>query len=81
MMAGGLRFAIVITHDSADDVAVASLQSRDISVQCQIFTMLVVSPMADAMTDIVEKRARLELNTRLRREVMDGLKLIKKHEA
>lgn len=67
MMAGRLRFAIVIAHDSADDVAVASLESRDIPVERQIFTMLVVSPMADAMTDIVEKRARLKLNTRLRR--------------
>lgn len=81
MMAGGLRFAIVITHDSADDVAVASLQSRDISVQCQIFPMLVVPPVADAMADIVKKRPRLKLNARLRRQVMDGLKLIEKHEA
>ena len=81
MMACRFRFAIVIPDDRTDDVAVAPVESRDISVERQIFTVLVVAAVTDAMTNIMEKRAGLKLHARLWGQMVDGLKLIKEHEA
>jgi len=47
-------FTIVIANDGGDDVAVASIQPRDVAIEGQIFTVLVVAAMADAVTDVVK---------------------------
>ena len=62
VMAGGLRFAIVITNDGRDDVAVAPFEAGNVAIEGEIFPMFVVTAMADAMTDIVKESTSLQLN-------------------
>ena len=75
----GLGFAIVVADDGCDDAAVAAIKTGDVAIEGEVFTMLMVSAMADAMADVMQERACFEQNARLRGEVMDGLQLVKKH--
>ena len=43
--------------------------------------MFVMAAMADAMTGIVEKSAGFQLDAGLRRQMVDGLQLVKQHDA
>ena len=81
MVAVGLGLAVVVANDSGDDLAIAAFEAGDIAVEGEIFAMLVMAAVTDAMTDIVEKRARFELHARLNRQVVERLKLIEEHEA
>lgn len=81
VMTVGISFAVVIADHGGDDVAVASFEAGDIAVEGQIFAVLVVTAVADAMTDVMEKRASFELDASLNGEMVDGLELIEEHEA
>src|SRR6516164_9728213 len=81
MMAGGFGLAIVVAHDGANDVAIAPFEARDVAVERQVFAVLVVAPVADAMANVMEKGAGLKLHAGLGWQVVNGLKLIKEHEA
>lgn len=80
VVASRLRLAIVVTHNGSDQVAIASFQSRDVPIEGEVFAVFVVRPMADAVTDIVEKRSGFQLDAGLRRKMVNGLELIEKHE-
>ena len=45
----GFGLAVVITDDGGDDVAVAAVQSGNIAVQGQVFAVLVVAAVTDAV--------------------------------
>ena len=79
MMARRFRLAVVVTHNGGDEITVASLKPRDIAIQREIFSVLVVSAMADHVTNIVQERASLQLNACLRGQMVHRLKLIKEH--
>ena len=81
MVLGRLRLAVVVTHNGADNLPVASVETWNIAVQRQIFSMFMVATVADAMADIVEQRAGFQLNAGLHRHVVHGLKLVEKHDA
>jgi hypothetical protein len=76
---GGL--AIMIANDGGDDVAVAAIEAGDVAVEGEIFAVLVVAAMRDAMADVVKERAGFEFNAGLRWEMMKRLEVIEKHEA
>jgi hypothetical protein len=76
---GGL--AIVIADDGGDDVAVAAFEAGDVAVEGEIFAVLVVAAMSDAMANVVKERAGFEFNAGLRGEVMERLEVIEEHEA
>jgi hypothetical protein len=73
MVSVGGGLAIVIAHDCADEVAIAALESRDIAVESEVFAMLVMATVADAVTDIMEEGAGFELNAGLRGQMVNGL--------
>jgi hypothetical protein len=54
--------AIVIANDGGDDVAVAGFEPGDVAVEGEIFAMLVVAAMGDAMADVVKERAGFEFD-------------------
>lgn len=65
MVASGFRLTVVIADDGSDDVAIAAVQTGDVSIQGQIFPVLVVGAMADAMAQIVKKGAGFQLDAGL----------------
>jgi hypothetical protein len=77
----GSGLAIVIANDGGDDVAVAAFQAGDVAVEGEIFSMLVVAAMGDAMADVVKERAGFEFNAGLGGEMMQRLQVIEEHEA
>ena len=81
MVAGWFGFAVVIADERAHHAAVAAFEARYVAIQREVFSMLVVAAMTDAMAYIMQERAGFELDARLRRQVMHGLKLVKKHQA
>ena len=60
VMAGRLRFAVVITHQGSDDGTVAPFQARNVTIQRQIFAVLVMPVMADGVADVVKQRGGLK---------------------
>ena len=81
MVAVRLGLAIVVANDGGDNLAIAAFEAGDIAVEGEIFAMLVMAAVTDAMTDVVEKRASFELHARLNRQMVERLKLIEEHEA
>ena len=81
MIGVGRGFAIVIADDGGDDIAVAAFEAGDVAVESEIFGVLVVAAMGDAMADVMEERAGFELYAGLRRHVVERLKVIEEHEA
>jgi len=81
MMALGIGLAIVVTNDGRNDVTVAAFQAWNVAIESQVFAVLVMSAMADAVPDVVEEGAGFELDAGLRRKMMNSLELIKEHEA
>src|SRR5580692_8287921 len=77
----GRGFAIVIANDGGDNVAVAAFEAGDVTVKGQIFAVLVVAAMSDAMADVVNERAGFELDAGLSREMMQRLEMIEEHDA
>ena len=61
----GRGFAIVIADDGGDDIAVAAFEAGDVAVEREIFAVLVVAAMGDAMADVVKERAGFELDASL----------------
>ena len=61
----GSGLAIVIANDGGDDIAVAAIEAGDVAVEGEIFTVLVVAAMGDAMADVVKERAGFELDASL----------------
>src|SRR5580693_5454416 len=49
----GRGLAVVIANDGGDDVAVAAFEAGDVAVEGEIFAVLVVAAMSDAMADVV----------------------------
>jgi hypothetical protein len=77
----GRGLAIVITNDGGDDVAVAAFEAWDVAVEGEVFAMLVVAAMGDAMADVVKERTGFELDASLRGEMMQWLEVIEEHDA
>jgi hypothetical protein len=61
-MASRFGLAVVIANQRGDDRAIAAFETGDVPIQRQVFAVLVVSAMADAVTGIVEQRASFEQN-------------------
>ena len=76
----GSGLAIVIANDGGDDVAVAGFEAGDVAVEGEIFAMLVVAAMGDAMADVVEERPRFEFDASMMRQVMQRLEVIEEHD-
>lgn len=57
-----LRLTIVIADNRGDNVAIASFETRDVAVQSEIFPMLMVATVADAVAEIVKQRGGFQLN-------------------
>ena len=76
---GGL--AIVIANDSGNDSAVAPVEPGNIAVKGEIFAVLVMAAVADAVTDVVEQGPGFELHARLRRQMVQRLQVVEKHQA
>ena len=49
MVAVGFGLAIVIADDGGHDIAVAAFQTGNVAVQGQVFAVLVVTAVTDAM--------------------------------
>ena len=81
MIGVGRGFAIVIANDGGDDVAVAAFEARDVAVECEIFGVLVVAAVGDAVANVVKERASFKLHTGLRGKMMQRLEVIEEHEA
>ena len=81
MVAGWLRLAVVVAHQCAHHAAVPALQSWNVAIQRQVFTVLVVAAVADAMPHVVQERAGFELHARLLWQMVHCLELIEQHEA
>jgi len=62
VMASRFGLAVVIANQRGDDRAIAAFETGDVPIQRQVFAVLVVSAMADAVTGIVEQRASFEQN-------------------
>src|SRR5712671_633750 len=80
-MSRRLRLSIVIAHQRRGYSAVAAFQPGDIAIQRQVFSMLVMPAVADHVSGIVQKRARLQQHSRMRQHMMYGLQLIEKLDA
>ena len=76
---GGL--AIVIADNGGDDVAVAAFEARDVAVEGEIFAVLVVAAMGDAVADVVKKGAGFKFDAGLRGEMVERLEVIEEHDA
>lgn len=63
----GSGLAIVIANDGGDDVAVAGFKAGDVAIEGEIFAMLVVAAMGDAMADVVKERAGFEFDAGMMR--------------
>src|SRR6266478_10210032 len=59
-----LRLSIVIANQCRRDGAVAAFQPRYIPVQRQVFSMFVMSAVADQVPGIVQERAGLQQHSR-----------------
>jgi hypothetical protein len=70
MIRVGSGFAIVIADDGGDNVAVTAIEAGDVAVEGEIFAVLVVAAMGDAMADVVEKSAGFELDAGLGGEMV-----------
>jgi hypothetical protein len=81
VMAGRLGLAIVIADNSGDKVAIAGFESGDVAIESEVFAVLVVATVADAVTDIVEERTGFQMDAGLWGQVVNRLKLIEQHEA
>ncbi len=81
VMGGGFGFAIVIAREGGDDGTVASVKTRNVAVEREIFAVLVMALMADGVADVVEQRAGFEQHAGLRRQVMHRLQTIEKKNA
>src|SRR5437868_5751209 len=79
-MPRGVGFAIVITNQGGDDGPLAALETWNVSMQGQVFAVLVVPAMTDGMADIMEQRPSFEEDARLARKMMDWLERVKKHD-
>jgi hypothetical protein len=55
VMAGGIRFPIMVTDHRGHHSTVSALQTRNVSIERKVFAMLVVAAMADHVTNIVEQ--------------------------
>jgi hypothetical protein len=81
MVSVGRGLAVVIAHDSANEVAIAAFKSRNIAVESEVFAVFVMATVADTVTDVVEEGSGFELNAGLRGKVVNGLELIEEHQA
>ena len=54
MVTRRFRFSIVVANHGTHDVAVASVEARDVAIQGEIFAVFVVPAMADTVPHIVE---------------------------
>src|SRR5437016_6431872 len=61
------RLAVVIAHQTGDDGAFAAPQRGNIAVQNQVFSVFVMSTVADHVSGIMQQRSRFEKHARLRR--------------
>jgi len=76
MITGRFCLSIVITNGGGDQIAIAASESGDVAVERQIFAVLVMPAIADRVADVMEQRGGFEQDTRLCRQMMNGLKLI-----
>ncbi len=79
VMAVGRGLAIVVAHDGSDQTAITTFEARDVSIKREVFAVLVMTAMTDAVTYIVEKGAGFELYAGLRGKMVNGLELIEEH--
>jgi len=77
----GSGLAIVIADDGGDDVAVAAFEAGDVAVEGEIFAVLVVAAMGDAMADVMKERSGFEFDASVMREMMERLEVIEKSDA
>src|SRR6202011_2565677 len=61
--------------------AVAALKPWNISIEREVFAVLVVAAMADHVAGIVEQRAGFEQDARFRGQMVNRLQLVKKQDA
>jgi len=79
MVAVGFGLAVVIAHNGGGNTAIPPLQTRDVAVQGEIFAVLVVAAVADAVPQIVQQRTRFQLDAGLNWQVVHRLQLVKEH--
>jgi hypothetical protein len=77
----GSGFAIVVADDGSNDVAVAAFEAGNVAVEGEIFTVLVMAAMGDAMTDVVKEGSGFEFDASLRGEMVERLEVIEEHDA
>src|ERR1700688_3491288 len=81
MVAGRVRLSIVITDERGHHRAAPAFQTWNISIQREIFAVLVVPAVADHVPSVVEERSRFQEHARFRGQMMNRLQLIKKLDA
>src|SRR5690349_3876923 len=81
VIAGRIRFAVVIAHSGGDDGALASFESGNVSVHREIFAVLVMAFVTDGVADVMEQSSSFEEHARFRRKMVHGLQLIEKLQA
>ena len=78
MVRRGLRLAIVIAHQRRHDGTIASFESRNVSIQRQVFSVFVMPAVPDHVPGVMEQGRRFQQHTRLRGKMMHRLQLVEK---
>ena len=76
MIAGRFGLSIVVTDGGSDEIAIAAIESGNVSVERQVFAVLVMPAIADGVANVMQQGRGFEQDARLSRQMMHGLKLI-----
>ena len=72
-------FTVQITQ-RGNDTAVATIEARNVSIEGEILSMLVVGAMADAVANVMQQGGGFQLDAGLRGQMVNCLELIEEHE-
>ena len=63
----------MIADQGANDASITTSKARNVAVQSEVFAVLMVSTVADAVANIVKKSTGFQLHARLRRKMVHRL--------
>src|SRR5215468_2335535 len=78
MIVGRFCFAIVVTHDGGHETTFAAIEAGDVTIEGEIFAVLVMTFVTDGVTDVVKQRSGFQEHARFGRKMMNRLQLIEK---
>jgi len=80
-MSGRFGFAIVIADEGGHDSAIASGEAGHVSIEGQVFAVLVMAVMADGVADVMEEGPGFKEDAVLGGKMMHRLQAIKEENA